>query len=226
MMKRSIIAIVAMMLSLAGKAQLPQFSPSSFADWIYTNPATELNVDNILDERILLYTTSMGLQQVLISPLFNCYPTDVIDMQITWITDQWQNDGFVTSKVALTAALLNDAGVAVDSVTYNPTSVSRTNRVNLSITVPRGMTRARLRFASWKADVNSCGAVKKIVMVSDLKADVNHDGEVNVNDVNVLIDVIQGGNVAEQILSRADVNQDGEITVNDINSVIDVILGH
>ena len=225
MLRKTILAFVAMMLGLVAQAQLPQFSPSSYADWIYTNPATELNADNIIDERVLLYTTSVGLQQVLISPLFNCYPSQVIDMQVTWITDQWESDGFVTSKVALTAALLNDNGVVMDSVTYNPTRVSRTNHVNLSITVPRGMTRARLRFASWKADVNSCGAVKKIVMTGDLRADVNLDGEVNVVDVNILIDVIQGVNVPEQFRTRADVNQDGEITVNDINRVIDVILG-
>lgn len=210
---------------LAATAQVPQFSSNGFAGWDYSNPAVELNETNILYNRIVLYTTSKGLQLMLTSPLFNCTGGQTIDMKVTWITDQWQNSNFVVDKVALTAAILDESGTPVDSVTYTPTSVSRTNYVNLSITVPKGMTRAKLRFASWKADVNSSGAVRQIEMTSTLRADVNGDGEVNVADVNAVIDVILGNGEDSDLRQRADVNADGEVGLADVNSVIEFILG-
>lgn len=50
--------------------------------------------------------------------------------------------------------------------------------------------------------------------------DVNHDGEVNVADINCLIDYILTGS------GQHDVNGDGEMTVADINALIDYILNH
>ena len=58
-----------------------------------------------------------------------------------------------------------------------------------------------------------------------LKGDVNGDGEVNIADVNVLIDVIMGGEADTNTLIRADVNEDDEINIADINALIDIILG-
>ena len=51
-------------------------------------------------------------------------------------------------------------------------------------------------------------------------ADVNHDGEVNIADVNAVIDVILTGTVTYS----ADVNLDGEVNIADVNAVIDAIL--
>lgn len=53
------------------------------------------------------------------------------------------------------------------------------------------------------------------------RGDVNHDGEVNIADVNAAIDVILGGGSN----TAADVNNDSEINIADINVVIDIILG-
>lgn len=225
-MKRSFLVACALVMAHAVMAQVPQFSYKDYADWVYSNPAIELNADNIRNNRIYLYTTSQGLALTLTSPQFNCHVGQVIDMDITWVTDQWQTDGFVVDKVALTAAILNEQGVAVDSVTYTPTSVSRNNYLSLSITVPHGVgQKARLRFASWKADVRSNGAVRQITMTSELRPDVNLDGEVTVADINTVIDVILSGVDDQQVVSRADVNRDGEVTVADINLVIDAIIG-
>lgn len=224
-MKRLLPLFAALVVALQAIGQVPQFTPYNFEGWIYTNPATELNQSNILRNRIFLYTTSQGLHLTLTSPRFSCVPGQTIDMQVTWITDQWESAGFNVSKVALTAAILDDNGVARDSVTYTPTSVSRTNLWDLSITVPRGLRNARLRFASWKADVNSNGAVRQIIMTSTLRGDVNGDGEVSVADINVIIDIILGGTTDAELLQRADVNRDGEITVADINDVIEMMLG-
>lgn len=53
-----------------------------------------------------------------------------------------------------------------------------------------------------------------------LVGDVNHDGEVNIADVNAVIEEILSGGVAP----NADVNIDGEVNIADVNAVIDVIL--
>ena len=53
------------------------------------------------------------------------------------------------------------------------------------------------------------------------KGDVNHDGEVNIADVNAIIDVILSGNSD----NNCDVNDDAEVNIADVNSVIDIILG-
>ena len=223
-MKRLLPLLAAMVMALAASAQVPQFSSEDFAGWIYTNPAIPLNQSSILNNRIVLYTTSTGLQLTLTSPDFSCFGGQVINMRVTWITDQWKDSGFDVNKVALTAALLDANGVAVDSVTAIPVNVSRTNYLNMSITVPRGMTSAALRFASWKANVNNCGAVREIAITSVLKGDVNLDGEVTIADINAIIQVILGGQVSDDLRGRADVNEDKEVTVADINSVIDLIV--
>ena len=223
-MKRLLPLLAAMAMALAASAQVPQFSSEDFAGWIYTNPAIPLNQSSILNNRIVLYTTSTGLQLTLTSPVFSCFGGQVISMRVTWITDQWKDSGFDVNKVALTAALLDANGVAVDSVTAIPVNVSRTNYLNMSRPVPRGMTSAALRFASWKANVNNCGAVREIAITSVLKGDVNLDGEVTIADINAIIQVILGGQVSDDLRGRADVNEDKEVTVADINSVIDLIV--
>ena len=58
--------------------------------------------------------------------------------------------------------------------------------------------------------------------LSTLKGDVNGDGEVNIADINVIIDIILSGRSDPS----GDVNGDGEVNIADINVVIDIILGH
>ena len=54
-----------------------------------------------------------------------------------------------------------------------------------------------------------------------LYGDVNGDGEVNIADINVVIDLILDGT---GYTPAADVNSDGEINIADINVIIDIIL--
>ena len=65
-----------------------------------------------------------------------------------------------------------------------------------------------------------------VVEGADLPGDVNHDGEVNIADINSIIDIILGGNPNDEMLGCADVNGDGEVNIADINAVIDIILSH
>ncbi len=54
-----------------------------------------------------------------------------------------------------------------------------------------------------------------------IPGDVNGDGEVNINDVNLVIDYIL---VTQEDEARADVNGDGEVNISDANMIIDLIL--
>ena len=225
MQKTFVISVMALLAAFSVWGQVPQFSSYDYEDWVYTNPGIELNQDNILANRIVLYTNSEGLPLTLISPMFDCHTGQTIDMTVTWVTRFWQSEDFVVSKAGLTVALINKNGEALDSVTFTPTTLKRENEVKLSLTVSHGFKNARLRFASWKADIVSSGAVRRLEATSYFKADVNLDGEVSVADVNAIINLIVEGTADDEIISRADVNGDGEISLADINAVIDVIVG-
>ncbi len=225
MLKRLSVMLAALCFGVMMSGQVPQFSPTNFTDWVYSNPAIELNQSNIMDNRVVLYTNSEGRHLTLTSPMFDCHVGQTIDMTITWVTRFWQSEDFVVSKAGVTAAIIDRQGVALDSVTFTPTSLGRQNEVKLSLTARHGLSNARLRFASWKADIVSSGAIRMIVTSSYFKADVNHDGEVTVADVNAIIDVILGETLDMDLRSSADVNGDGEVSMADINGVIDVILG-
>ena len=54
--------------------------------------------------------------------------------------------------------------------------------------------------------------------------DVNGDGDVNVNDVTVLINYILGKNPTPFVEANADVNGDEAINVNDVTALINMIL--
>lgn len=224
MKKRFVASMTAFMTAIIMLGQTPQFSHTDYADWIYNNPSIELNQDNILGNRIVLYTNSEGFPLTLTSPPFACHAGETIDLTVTWVTRFYQSDGFVMSKAGFTAALINLDGVAIDSVTFTPTTLKRENEVKLSFTVSHGLSNARLRFASWKGDVMSSGAVRKIVISAVLRADVNLDGEVSLADVNTVVDAIISGTDDSDLMLRADVNGDGEVSLADINSVIDAII--
>ncbi|MBQ4139072.1 MAG: hypothetical protein II592_05975, partial [Muribaculaceae bacterium] len=57
-----------------------------------------------------------------------------------------------------------------------------------------------------------------------IKGDVNGDGEVNVNDVTVLINYILGKNPTPFVEANANVNGDEGINVNDVTALINLIL--
>lgn len=80
------------------------------------------------------------------------------------------------------------------------------------------------RWGSGKLDVNA--AINDVINHTLLPGDVNNDGEVNIADIQVLIDLVQGDwhHFDAATLIRADVNHDREILISDINCVIDLIL--
>ena len=60
--------------------------------------------------------------------------------------------------------------------------------------------------------------IRSFVYHEVVVGDVNADGEVNIADVNVVVDIILGSSTSGNRL--ADINQDGEINIADINALI------
>ena len=68
--------------------------------------------------------------------------------------------------------------------------------------------------------VNSI-SIEDLTPETVLEGDVNHDGEVNIADVNTLIDIVLAGSTDNP---DADVNHDGEVNIADINTLIDIVM--
>lgn len=58
-----------------------------------------------------------------------------------------------------------------------------------------------------------------------LKGDVDGNGEIDVNDMNILINILLGNDDAANYGGRADVNGDGIVDVSDVNEIINIMLG-
>lgn len=219
-MKQHFLLVIALLVAVLSSAQVPQFSPTSYDGWIYNNPNVPLEQNTIINNKIALYVSSGGLVLTLTSPPFACRMGENIDMDVLWVTPQWQSEGFKVEWVALTAALIDESGVVVDSVTCIPDPVSRNNHLLMSLVVPRSINQAKLRFAAWKSIVSNCGIIREIKAVGANRYDVNRDGEVNIADVNVIVNAILTG----QLSLDFDLNDDGEVNIADVNQVLAVIL--
>lgn len=230
--KRWMITLVASVVMTMSMAQsLPQFSSSSFDGWEYNNPGIALTASNIGGGKIVLYTASNGLTLTLISPVFPCLGIESISSVVTWYTRNIANSSFDLSRTALTLAIDDEQGNPLDSVTVTPTTHGvSTHTLNFTIAVPQGLSRARLRFVSWNANVVSCGAVRSATFASvgepvptGQSGDVDGDGTVNISDVTTLIDYLLSGNAAIN-LDNADVDGDGAVNISDVTTLIDTLL--
>ena len=61
--------------------------------------------------------------------------------------------------------------------------------------------------------------------VEHKRGDVNDDGDVDAIDLNIMINILLGTDVADNYGGRADVNGDGTPDGNDLNDIINIILG-
>lgn len=55
--------------------------------------------------------------------------------------------------------------------------------------------------------------------------DINNDGQVDVTDVNIAIDIVLGKDSNDNYNGRADIDGNGMVDVSDVNKVIDIVLG-
>ena len=55
--------------------------------------------------------------------------------------------------------------------------------------------------------------------------DVNHDGQVNITDVTIMVDYVLGGQPQVFYKENADMNHDGQVNITDISTVVNITLG-
>ena len=65
---------------------------------------------------------------------------------------------------------------------------------------------------------------RTLVFIPWAKGDINHDGEINIADVNQVTDAIMKGIASGSAIAACDLNGDGEINIADINVIIGKIL--
>ena len=93
---------------------------------------------------------------------------------------------------------------------------------NTQLIVPRGCAQAYRDADIWKKFQNITEAD---FPVETLRGDANNDGEVDINDVTLLIDYVLGKGVTVNI-TAADVNFDDMIDINDVTMIINYVLGN
>ena len=139
------------------------------------------------------------------------------------------------AKVTLSASVDSIAGNAFGSSSAI-TEVTSLNRVPpigglfdeavytaATLYVPRGSKDAYAAHENWGKFVN----IEEIdVETPELETgDLNGDGNVDVTDVSILIDVVLGKDVALADGAVCDLNGDGNTDVTDVSLLIDIILG-
>lgn len=90
--------------------------------------------------------------------------------------------------------------------------------------LPAGVNSRRMEF-SVTDRAKATTITFTVVQDRGTKGDVNGDGIIDVEDVNILINIVLGNDVAARYEGRADVNGDGAVDVTDVNSLINTILG-
>ena len=83
--------------------------------------------------------------------------------------------------------------------------------------------------AGKKATYAALGGWKKFTKVSDdlpggNLGDANGDGEVTVNDVQMVVEYVLGKNPSGIVLANCDVTGDNEVSINDVNAIVSMVL--
>ena len=222
MMKKLVLLLAILTTTWAGAQELPYFAYNSFDGWIYNNPGIALTESNISNARIRLYVDSQGLVLTLTSPEFSCQGLDSIRADVKWRS--------ASQSVALTMVLDDAQGMPLDSASCLPTSSSRDQDFVFVLSVPTGMTTARLRFVSWDAEASTSGAIRRIVLTgiageapSVPLGDVDGNGSVNIGDVTSLISIVLSGRT-DVNMEAADIDRNGTIDIGDVTRLISMIL--
>ncbi len=136
---------------------------------------------------------------------YNCKELAKVELpaSVTYIGSQafYPCDSLVEVKVAMTAP------VSIRENTFP-------SRANATLYVPAGCKTAFESAQYWKD-------FKQIVEMGD----VNGDYQLNVADITLLVNIINGADVQQDVRRAADINGDGEVTTTDVELLLDDMLG-
>ncbi|MBR1883293.1 MAG: leucine-rich repeat protein [Muribaculaceae bacterium] len=120
-----------------------------------------------------------------------------------------------------------EEGLTVDNATVRGTGIDVGDEVilkNCYLAKPAGGT-----WSSGELKVNGQWYYGEFEILptgnSYKQGDVNGDGEVDVNDVNILINIVLGNDDASKYGGRANVDGRGDVDVSDVNTLINLVLG-
>ena len=136
-----------------------------------------------------------------------------------------------TSGHQISSLLRDDGTIRVIAYTFDVKPFAGTSGALFSFQVTAGegfedtstITCCNSLFTTVDGDEVALPDVSCLVINGTL-GDVNRDGTINIADINMVVNIILGANVSDQIMTLADVNCDGAVTISDINLLINMIL--
>lgn len=172
--------------------------PAGTYDWCITNPSPDYGRIYIasshgnIDGRNDDYVFETGMHYVFTVSLDGDY--DRVDVEVSPMYGEWTQ---MVVENAVLATNLSGLTLSTDYV------------VQVQAVLANGKT------SEWSP------VVKFTTLETAKPGDVNEDGEVNIADVTMLVNVILGNAEAE----NADINADGTIDIADVTALVNIILG-
>ena len=207
---------------------------------VSVDPANE-TFDSREDCNAIIETATNTLYQAFVSTqipksvtsigrLSYCYYNGITSIQIPSNVARIENAAFYNCKDLATVEL--PAGVTyIGSQAFYP--CESLTEVKVAMTVPVSIrentfpsrTNATLYVpAGCKAVYESAQYWKDFKLIEEM-GDVNGDYQLNVADITLLVNIINGADVPEDVRRAADVDGDGEVTKTDVELLLDEMLG-
>ncbi len=79
-------------------------------------------------------------------------------------------------------------------------------------------------FVSNNEGVLSDGYLLTIGQNIPVPGDLSKDGEVNIIDIQICVNIVLGTETNPEIITRADINKDGSIDVSDVQEILNIVL--
>jgi len=236
-MKKIYLLIVMTMFAMTVRAAVADetmlfFGLNHYEDWTYNRSYIVVDNDAISLDHITLYTGEDGRQYTLESPAFACQGID--SLRVALQCRLAPDNNYSPTKVAPRVELLDADRTVVEArdFTVEPNQFLQTMVVTVAVPV---VQQATLLFSAPRAmeSENNLPAVKQVQVWAvtaggteqPKPGDINGDGNVDVADVNLIINLMLGKANASDFRGNADVTGDGLVDVGDVNQIINMMLG-
>lgn len=219
-----LIPLMTLCLRATGQTLVSQFGPANYEGWTYeNNGGIELNANNINQAKIVLQTTLQGNVTALLSPTLACQNYDSLRVELTYRAFDTTYDA---SRLSVVTQLTDLMGNQLAMTTTKPSAGLMIQTLRTTVAVPESTTDALLRFSAPRADKDNCAAVTRVLIygLAGIQGDVNNDGVVDIDDINIVINIILHKDQAENYGPRADVDGHAGVDIEDINAIVNILL--